>query len=183
MNIFDIMPYLKKFDIVHVHLFPANYWTAIAKLLSFNKVPLVTTEHSTNNKRRSIAIFKYIDSIIYRNYSEVIACADKALETFNKRYPQIHSISIPNGVNIQKYTNAKAYTKNELLGISDDCFIVTMIARFAYPKRQDSVIEAISKLPEKFHGVFVGGDVNDANLIEMQKLSKKMGVSDRIHFL
>ena len=27
-NIFALMPYLRRFDVVHVHLFPANYWVA-----------------------------------------------------------------------------------------------------------------------------------------------------------
>ena len=44
-NIFDLIPYLRIYDIVHVHLFPAYYCVAIAKIISFCKVPIVTTEH------------------------------------------------------------------------------------------------------------------------------------------
>ena len=45
-------PFIKKFDVLHVHLFPALYWVAFAKLLSLSKKPLVYTEHNTFNKRR-----------------------------------------------------------------------------------------------------------------------------------
>lgn len=53
-NIFELIPYIKQYEIVHVHLFPANYWVAFAKILSFSNTPIITTEHSTNNKRRKI---------------------------------------------------------------------------------------------------------------------------------
>ena len=40
-NIFKFVKYLKKYDLVHVHLFPALYWVILAKILSFSKVKLV----------------------------------------------------------------------------------------------------------------------------------------------
>src|SRR5690606_14632434 len=44
--IIKIIPFLKKYDIIHVHLFPALYWVVLAKLLSLSKTPLIYTEHS-----------------------------------------------------------------------------------------------------------------------------------------
>lgn len=183
LNIFSIIPYLKQYDIVHVHLFPANYWTALAKIVSFSKTPIITTEHSTNNKRRNIPIFKYIDAFIYNRYQKVVACADKALETFKARYPNTKCTSIPNGVDISKYKNAQPYTKQELADIAEDSFVTTMVARFDYPKRQDILVEAISLLPDKYHAIFVGGTSEDLGLQKTQKLSRDLGVSDRVHFL
>ena len=183
LNIFAIIPYLKKCDIAHVHLFPANYWTACAKIIGFCKTPIVTTEHSTNNRRRNIAISKYIDTFIYRRYAEVIACADKALETFRDRFPKVRSISIPNGVDISKYKSASPYTKQVLAGIPQDAFIATMVARFDYPKRQDTMVEALALTPEKFHAVFVGGTPEDRGLQNIQRLASDLGVSHRVHFL
>ena len=183
LNIFSIIPYLKKFDIVHVHLFPANYWTAIAKLISLSTTPIITTEHSTNNKRRNISIFKYIDQFIYRQYQEVIACSQKALETFTKRYKGVNCVSIPNGVDISKYINAAPYTHSELLGLNEKAFVISMVARFKYPKRQDILIEAISKLPKYFHAVLVGGEQSDLNLQKMQQYAENLGVQNRVHFL
>lgn len=183
MNIFSLIPYLGEYDIVHAHLFPTNYWIALAKIISICKTPIITTEHSTNNKRRNIPIFKYIDAFIYNRYQKVVACADKALETFKARYPKTNCISIPNGVDISKYKNAQPYTKRELVGISEDKFVVTMVARFDYPKRQDTLVEAVALLPEKFHIVFVGGTSEDIGLQKVQKLANDLGVSDRVHFL
>ena len=183
LNIFSLIPYLIKCDVAHVHLFPANYWTALAKMISFCETPIVTTEHSTNNKRRNIALFKYIDAFIYSRYKKVVACADKALETFQARYPKVRSISIPNGVNIYKYIDAQPYTKQALAAIPEETFVITMVARFEYPKRQDTLVEAIAQLPNKYHAILVGGTPNDAGLLRIQKLTQSLGVSDRVHFL
>ena len=183
LNILSLIPYLRACDIAHVHLFPANYWTALAKLVGFCKTPIITTEHSTNNKRRSIPMFKYIDAFIYNRYQKVVACADKALETFRARYSKTNCMSIPNGVDISKYINAQPYTKHELANIAEDAFIVTMVARFDYPKRQDTLVEAAALLPEKFHIVLVGGTSDDAGLQKVQKLAQELEVSDRVHFL
>ena len=183
LNIFALIPYLKEYDIVHVHLFPANYWTVLAKILCGCRTPIITTEHSTNNKRRNIAVFKYIDAFIYNRYQEVVACADKVLETFKERYPKTKCVSIPNGVNISKYKDALPYTKQELANISEESFVITMVARFDYPKRQDTLVEAIALLPNKFHAVLVGGTQDDTGLQRVQQIAQNLGVCDRVHFL
>src|SRR5699024_2384806 len=50
-QIFKIKKYLNKYDVIHTHLFQGQYWTAFAKALSNTKTPMVTTEHSTDNRR------------------------------------------------------------------------------------------------------------------------------------
>ena len=183
LNILSLIPYLKECNVAHAHLFPANYWAALAKIVGFCKTPIITTEHSTNNKRRNIPIFKYIDAFIYNKYQKVIACADKALETFKARYPHTNCVSIPNGVDVSKYKNAQPYTKQDLANISEDKFVVTMVARFDYPKRQDTLVEAMALLSEKFYAVLVGGTPDDIGLQKVQKMAQDLGVKDRVRFL
>lgn len=182
-NIIELIPYISLCDIVHVHLFPANYWTAIAKIISFSKTPIVTTEHSTTNKRRNFVLFKYIDNWIYQKYQEVIACSDKTLETFQMRFPKVNCISIPNGVNIIKYFQASPYSNQDFLHVENNAFITTMVARFNHPKRQDTLVKAIALLPQRFHAVFVGGAPSDEGLQKIKKLSIEFGVFNRVHFL
>ena len=182
LHIFKLIPYLNKYDIVHVHLFPALYWVGLAKLLSFSKTPLVYTEHSTSNRRRSNPILLFIDKIIYSNcYKEIIACSQKAFETYKSVFPNINVCTIPNGVDINKNINAIPYSKKELINVDNDIFLTTMIARFASMKRQDTVVEAISKLPSNFHVLFVGGDGGELNRIKA--LVKSLKIENRIHFL
>ncbi|MBO5708096.1 MAG: glycosyltransferase, partial [Bacteroidales bacterium] len=48
--IFKLKKYIKGYDVVHVHLFPALYWVAFASGSIEGK--LIFTEHSTSNSRR-----------------------------------------------------------------------------------------------------------------------------------
>lgn len=185
LKILYLSPHINKYDIVHVHLFPAQYWTVMAKMLGNAKTPLITTEHSTQNKRRGKSIWRRIDSWIYRNYNYVVACADKALETFNSNFKNsgINSMSIPNGIDVDKFYNAKPYSKKELINGSEDTILMTMVARFVYPKRQDVIIKSLQHLPENVHACFVGGNVRDDGLVKMSQLVSELNLQARVHFL
>ena len=180
--IFRIIPYFKDCDVVNVHLTPAIHWAGLAKMLSCSKVPMVVTIHSTNGHKKLDKAFRAIDRFFYKHYyKEVIACADKVNETFCGRFPGLKVSTIPNGVDISGNIEAEPYTKQELCGVSEDVFLVTMVARFAWMKRQDTVVEAISKLPEKFNAVFVGGDGGEMQRVK--NLCRELKVEDRMHFL
>lgn len=185
--IFAIIPYLdrRKYDIVHVHLFPTLYWVGFARLFARTPPPIVYTEHSTYNKRRKNFILRNIDKIIYKNcYQRIIACADKALDAFLAVYPNIkHACTVNNGVDTLVCTSAKPYTKQELLGISEDSFVFTMVASFLPMKRQDVLVEALCKLPDSFHAVFVGGTEADLGLQKVKKMVQSLGLEKRVHFL
>lgn len=184
INIFKIVPYIRKFDIVHVHLFPALYWAGFAKLISLSKTPMVYTEHSTFNRRRRYRLLRMVDAFVYKfAYKEIIACSNITLKAFKNSYPNICSISIPNGIAINKYIEAKPYTKIDLCGIAESDFIVTMIARFAFPKRQDTIVKAIALLPKQFHAVFVGGEPTNEGVKSIQELATELHLDSRVHFL
>lgn len=176
---------IRKYDIVHVHLFPALYWSGLGKVLSLCKVPLVYTEHSTKNKRRGNRLLHFTDKIIYQyGYKRVIACSEKAEESYRFSYPTInHICHINNGVDTKVFREAIPYTKKDLLGLDENVFVITMVARFMSMKRQDTIVEAITKLPEEIHAVFVGGEQNDDGLLRVKRIAEDKGVLDRIHFL
>lgn len=183
--IFRIMKVIKSYDIVHVHLFPALYWAGIAKMLSFSKVPFLYTEHSTKNKRRENRFLHAVDLIIYQQaYKMVIACSDKALETLKEAYPSLkHVCAINNGVDTSVFNEAEPYSKKELLGVDENCFILTMVARFMTMKRQDTIVESMAGLPDNIHAVFVGGEEHDEGLVRVKQMAEEKGVADRVHFL
>ena len=184
MHIFRIKPILKNYDIVHVHLFPALYWTGFANWLNGCKTPLIYTEHSTQNKRRNKWLLNKADKFVYQKcFKCVVACADRALEIFREYYPKVNSLSIPNGVDIAEYMNAKPYSKKELIGTDENVFTVTMVARYTYPKRQDTIIEAIAKLPKHFHAILVGSKETDKEAVELRGYCEQLGVADRVHSL
>lgn len=183
--ILKVAKVIKNYDIIHVHLFPSLYWVAFANKINCHKVPLVYTEHSTSNRRRNNKLLHCVDSFIYQNgYKMIIACAEKALETYKMAFPSVnHTCFINNGVNTRVFKEAAPYTKRELLDINEDSFVVTMVARFMSMKRQDTIVESMTKLPDNVHAVFVGGEASDEGAIRIQKLANDLGVSNRIHFL
>lgn len=182
--IYKIAKIIGEYEVVHVHLFPALYWAGLAKLFC-HRVPLVYTEHNTNNRRRGNAFLHISDCLIYQYcYKMIAACSIRAKETFCESFPSIkHICAINNGVDTEINREAEPYSKRELLGIEENCFVVTMVSRFMPQKRQDTIVKAIAKLPFSYHAVFVGGEPSDEGVIRIKELASKECVMDRIHFL
>jgi glycosyltransferase involved in cell wall biosynthesis len=179
--IFRIIPYLRRFPLVHVHLFPALYWTALAKMISFSRVKLCFTEHSTTNRRRSRPYFKLFDRIIYRQYARIVTISpdvDDALRSYlgagNDRIRLI-----PNGINLQRISSALPYPKADFF--SDDWTrIVIQVSRFYEPKDQATLIRALRLLPVNVKLMLVG---EGGLLKRCRDLVKSMGLEERVMFL
>lgn len=177
-----LIKYINKYDIVHVHLFPAQYWVAIAKVLSFSKVKLITTEHSTNNRRRNLFAFKYIDRFIYNQYSKIICISDSVTNNLSAHIDKKSTriITISNGVNTLSYINAKRVDRYEVLGKSITGPLLVQVANFRKSKDQDTVIRAISILPNEYQLALMGDGIRKGIC---ENLAKDLGVADRVHFL
>ncbi|MCF7568645.1 glycosyltransferase [Sabulilitoribacter arenilitoris] len=181
--IFKIIPLLKHYDLVHVHIFPSLYWVALAKIISFSKTKLVYTEHSTSNNRRKKYIFKIIDKIIYSFYSKIITISlevDYNIKSHlgfkNERF-----VLIKNGINLETIKNSDPIARNEISSNLNDSFsIVTQVSSFRYPKDQKTVIKSLKKLEDNVVLVLVGdGPLRD----ECEDLAKEIGVAHKVFFL
>ena len=53
-----------KYNMVHVHLFPANLFVSLASLFLPKNIKFIFSEHSIYNRRRSSKIFKILDTLI-----------------------------------------------------------------------------------------------------------------------
>ena len=47
---------MQNYDIVHVHLFPAQLWAVLAQKRLGGRIPLVTTEHGTSNYSQALLV-------------------------------------------------------------------------------------------------------------------------------
>lgn len=187
LNIFHIRKYLKQenFDIVHAHLFPANYWLSItSKLLFSNKPKLVITEHSTHNRRRNQWYFKPIDKYIYSSYDKIISISDKTEENLigwlNDKKTQKYKV-IENGIYVDKFINATPYKKSDIdSGINETNKLLCMVGRFSIQKDQKTIIKAMKNLHADVHLLLIGeGELKSSS----EDLANEIGVSDRVHFL
>ena len=189
INIFFIRNHIVRgnYDIVHVHLFPTNYWASIAsKLIIKNKPKFITTEHSTHNRRRDRWYFRNIDRLVYSNYDKVFSISEQTQNNLLnwlgvKGEKSNKFIVIENGIDVSRFVNAIPYKKNEVVnGLRETDILLCMGGRFSIQKDQATIIKAMKNLPSHIHLLLIGeGELK----FECEQLAKKLGVSDRVHFL
>jgi glycosyltransferase involved in cell wall biosynthesis len=182
INIFKLIKYLKKYDIIHVHLFPALYYVAIAKLISFSSCKLIFTEHSTSNKRIRNKVFMYFDKLFYKPYSKIITISEKVDNTIKKHlnYNNNKFILIKNGVNLNSINEARPIESFDFLPNRDKYKIILQVSSFQYPKDQKTVIKSLKLLPENVVLFLVGvGDLKN----ECEEFVKNEKLSQRVFFL
>lgn len=186
-NIFYIIKLIKKnhYDIVHTHLFPCNYLASIASKLIFkNKPKLITTEHSTHNKRRDKFYFKPIEKIIYSSYETIISISEgtqQNLINWIKPKDKEKFLVIENGINLEDFMNVESYKKSDLDSrFNESTRLLCMVGSFSKQKDQATIIRAMKDLPKDTFLLLVGdGPLRQEN----EKLAKEMDVSDRVKFL
>ena len=173
-----LIPYLKKYDIVHTHNTAPQLFAALGKV--FCNAALCTTEHNTSNRRRAWKWYAAIDRWMYNRYRKVICISKKAEENLRDYIgiSRAEIMTINNGVDIDKYASAPA--SSELERIAPDSRKILMVAAFRWEKDQDTIIKALPMLPEAFH-LFLVGD--GGRRPECEALARELDVTARVHFL
>ena len=181
----ELMQLFRQYDLVHVHLFPNQYFAAVAwSLLPKNQRPiLVTTEHNTWNNRRNYPVFRWIDRAFYAPYPVIFSISHQTEVNLNSwlRSKKLAARvkTIVNGIDIEKFRNAKNCL-SEAMPVDPEVRYVVMVARMGSPKDPLTMVRAIARCKEKVHGVFIGsGDFMD----DMISLSQELGIAHRIHCL
>jgi glycosyltransferase involved in cell wall biosynthesis len=75
-------------DMIHAHLFPTTYYTAIAKKFGFLKAHLVITEHNSTNRRRKIWL-KWLDRLMYYQYDAIICISEGVKQSLVQWLPEV----------------------------------------------------------------------------------------------
>ena len=179
--IFKIKPYLKEYDIIHIHLIPSLYWGAIAKFLSGSKTKLIYTEHTVIIKKRSNWFFRMVDRFIYSQIDKVI-CVSKQVEDSLHNHLKNESnnlVTITNGINLSRFSNALPMNRSEL-GLCDTDFVIVQASSFRPAKDQQTVIEAAKLLPTEFKIVLAG---DGQNRIPCEKYALEIGAAKNTFFL
>lgn len=171
---------IKEYDIVHVHLFPALYWVALAKFFSSASCKLVLTEHSTFNNRQSLKILKWIERFIYSRYDAIVAISE-GVSLYFKSYLGVKYkfFVINNGVNVKNIQQGEIIDR-EQLNLTYQAKLIVQIGRFYSQKDQKTLIKALTLLPDDFYVIFVG----DGPLLEEhRKLVQHYNLLKRVLFL
>lgn len=175
-----LIPIIKQYDVVHVHLFPTLYWVALAKIISRSHCKLIVTEHSSQNNRQSKCWLRPIERFIYNQYNAIIAISSGVKDAL-LRYvnPVIPVVVVNNGVDLSSFNDVIPASLEDL-GVPKSALVLIQVARFGSEKDQVTVLKALTHLPEKYHVLFVG----DGELLEKhKKMALDLRIADRCHFL
>lgn len=185
LNIFLVWQFFKirKYDVVHTHLFPAQYWVAFALIFQGRRLKLITTEHSTFNRRRNHFIFKCIDKFIYSRYDKVICISDGVYNELN-RWLSIKDKSkvIFNGIPVRNFVDSKALGKKEL-GLNDDEKILLMVGRFSPEKDHVTLLNALNLLKlsgKNYQLLLIGRGPLESKI---RQLVSDLKLESNVHFL
>ncbi len=177
--ILKLVPYLRQYDIVHTHNTSCLYFVALAKLISGSLVRLVTTEHSTTNRRRETRWFRLVDRWMYGCYNAIITISGKATDMLSSYLAKAGKIyTVYNGIHLSVFFNAGPFAKNEIM--AGEFFLVSMVAGFREEKDQDTLIRAMALLPDNYSLCLVGDGVRRP---VCEELVKKLGLERRVVFL
>jgi len=174
LNICKIRRHLKKYDMIHVHLFPSLYWVAFANLFLGKK--LIYTEHSTYNSRRSKQWLRPLEKYVYSRYTKILSISDLTQSNLKQWLKVVDNDRrfeiVNNGVDLSHF-----HSKNKTRNGSK---VLIMVSRFAESKDQATVIRSMALLDKHIRLVLVG----DGPTIEQCKtLAKELNVADRVDFV
>lgn len=173
LNIWKLRKFLKGYDIIHTHNTACQLFIPIVKVLFLDsKVMLLTTEHSTSNRRRGKWYFRGIDRWMYSRYEKVICIGESTEENLKKDVMKdIKTQVIHNGICIPDI-NTKC--------VSNANVVISMVAAFRNGKDQDCLVRALKLLPKRFRLKLIGDGERKG---DVENLASMLNLNDRVEFL
>lgn len=175
---------MREYDIIHTHNSSPQLFAAIANI-GLGKV-LITTEHSTNNRKREHPMFSFVDRWMYGKYAKVVTisriaedklCSYLGIST-NQTGDSLRDkiITINNGVDVHAFYHAEDLPDLAHQGK----FVTVMVAGFREAKDQETVIRATALLPDEYELWLVGDGVRRP---EIEAEIVKQNVTKRVKLL
>jgi len=168
------------YDLIHVHLFPAQLWVVLASGLARSRTPLLTTEHSTHNRRRRW-FFRPIDRWMYTRYRGIVCVSEATRAALTQWVPVTIAKTqvISNGVQIDRFANAVRLSRRELLGVSENTPLILTVGRLESQKDHATLIQALQHLDGVSLAIVGDGSLRG----ELETLVRGLGLIKRVHFL
>jgi glycosyltransferase involved in cell wall biosynthesis len=182
LHIFALQQHLNafKYDVVHVHLFPAQLWAACGARLSRNVVPLVTTEHNTENRRRK-GLYKVIDRWMYRQYQRIASISPATTTNLVEWLPDLQGkvVECPNGIDVEAFASASTSGKQALFSLPENTPVILCVASLQFRKGHDTLLRAIRLVPNIVLVCAGDGPLSG----ELHSLAEELGIASRVRFL
>jgi glycosyltransferase involved in cell wall biosynthesis len=174
-------------DVLHVHLFPAQYLAAAASFGKARPAAMVTTEHSTDNRRAGRVLFRGVERLTYGRFDALAAVSGTVASLFSAWLgPAVRIVVVPNGVDLGDFHPLPARSPESVmalrrrLGLPEHGFLACMAGRLEAPKDPGLFVRALAALPANMYGVISGeGSLRDSCEVEAVSL----GLAERVLFL
>lgn len=174
-NIFKLIRYMGQYDIIHTHNTACQLFVPIAKMLSFTRKSLATTEHSSNNRRRDMWWYRPVDKWMYNRYDAVVCIADQPRRNLEQYIGKRANVcTICNGVDISRFLRPV----KDITGQNQ--FVITMVAGLRVEKDHETLLKAMTHLPANYQLQLVGGGEKESQL---KAYSQELGLAGRVRFL
>lgn len=184
IQVFSLVRYVtkNKIDMIHAHLFPTQYWLAIASFFFNSKVKLIKTEHSVFNERKNYKFLRPLERFIYRRYDKIIAITEEVRSNLSDWLGKEDVVTIPNGVNIEQIKNEQAdIDEKQYEFLLKNHFNILMVGRFdGFAKDQQTLVKALALLPSHFRLYFAG---EGHFMKEIKTLCHQQGLAEKVTFL
>jgi glycosyltransferase involved in cell wall biosynthesis len=169
-----------EYDIVHVHLFPAQLWAACGARLAGKETPLVTTEHSTVNRRKK-RWYRGIDRWMYGQYQRIASISPATTANLVKWLPEVQdkAVECPNGINFDAFASASTSGKQALFSHPDSTYILLCVGRFEPLKDHETLLRAVSLVPGVVLVLAGDGPLSG----QLHALADELGIASRVQFL
>lgn len=178
-TIFKIRKKIRSFDIIHSHLFPSQYWAGISTLFLHQRPRLVTTEHSTSNRRRGKLHWRMLDRFIYSRYDIVTTVSEASRNSLCDWIPSIKekNVVINNGIKINNFIRSDNFEGQSFFNNNDP--IIITVGRLEPAKDHITLFKALRLL--KNVNLLVVGDGSLREDYESFVINE--GLRDRVIFL
>lgn len=132
-------------DIIHAHLFPTNFYLSLATRTTKWRGHVVTTEHSTSNRRRSTWWGKHVDRVTYSQFNAIYCISDGTAQSLHDWWPKLQHAThiIENGVTL-RFESALTRTSNNASAIT-----IISIGRLHQIKDYETTLKAFRKLVDR----------------------------------
>ncbi len=182
-----------EFDIIHAHGYHISSSLAGCYYAKKCKKPFILTAHDliipddlpTDAKLFKKIYDKTFGRYLLKNSTRLIALTEDQIQQYAERGGDVSKIRIiPNGIELDKYRNAK--TNPDIIakyGIDDVDKVLLFVGRIDKYKGIQDVIEAMPVILSKHHNIkfiVVGGDYGYKS--ELKKLSEKLNVDKSVVF-
>lgn len=172
-------PQWKDTDVIHVHLFPAQSEVALAAKLVGLRAKLVTTEHNTFNRRRTLPGAKGIDRLTYRQYERIACISEGTRDAMGEWLPELSPRLrvILNGIDLARFDASKRElaTPNPL--------VVLCLGRLTEQKNPALALRVVAGMgadAPAFELWFAGQGEQEAAL---RAQAQALGIGNRVRFL